>query len=342
MPEVSIVIPAYNRVELLYKSLLSCLNQTYRDFEIIVVDDGSEEDIREAIGLAEHRSGVSGLIRYIQQQRQGANVARNRGLNEAAGIFIQFLDSDDLLHPQKIEIQRKNLSEQPELDMVFGLDEYFCNRIGDMQVLWNTPNVPSYLDRFLWDDPVWHTGSPLWRSATVKRIGGWYERLICWQDWEFHIRALCRGITYHHVSKVLQYIRDHDQARSTNLASLMEREKSKLDAALSVANEIKRASLWTSGRGDALATFLISIAVNINRDGSSQLAKQAIGSAIKFAGQNKLRVSAVLMQQVLLLPRVGWLRNHEIIEIIYKLACRFKAIPRHDGYWKSVPSVGVE
>lgn len=342
MPEVSIVIPAYNRAGLLYESLMSCLKQTYQDFEIIVVDDGSEADIREAIKLAEHHSGVSGQVRYIQQPRRGANVARNRGVNEAAGIFIQFLDSDDLLHPQKVEIQREFLSEQPELDMVFGLDEWFHNRPGDMQLLWNTPNEPSYLDRFLWDDPVWNTGSPLWRSATVKRIGGWDERLICWQDWEFHIRALCRGITYHHVPKVLQYIRDHDQTRSTNLVSLMEREKSKLDAALSVVNEIKRASLWTSGRGDALATFLLSIAVNINRGGSSQLAKQSIGSAIKFAGQKKIRVSAVLMRLALLLPRVGWLRNHEKIEIVYKIACRFKTIPRHQSHWKSVPSAGLE
>ena len=284
MPDVSIIIPAYNRADLLRETLASCLVQTYRNSEVVVVDDGSEESIAQVVELVCLDFDVPSVVRYIRQPRLGGNAARNRGLREAMGEWIQFLDSDDLLHPDKINIQRQILFKKPDLDMVFGLDEYFHEYPGDMQVLWNIPTIQSDLDRFLWDDPVFHTGSPLWRRSALERIGPWDERLLCWQDWEFHIRALCRGIQYTHVPIVLQYIRDHDQVRSTNLAPLIDREQSKIQAALAVAHELKSAALWNTQRGDTLATFLLSIAVNLRQTGAVPLIECAIDKAVEYGG----------------------------------------------------------
>src|SRR5262245_37954744 len=106
MPDVSIIIPAYNRIDLLRETLVSCLIQTYQNYEVIVVDDGSEEDIAKAVELVCLDFDAPGVVRYIRQPHLGSNAARNLGLRETMGELIQFLDSDDLLHPDKIEIQR--------------------------------------------------------------------------------------------------------------------------------------------------------------------------------------------------------------------------------------------
>src|SRR5215469_7146364 len=94
MPDVSIIIPVYNRVELLRQTLTSCAIQTFGDCEILIVDDDSEEDVGSVIEWI--RSVFQGpcQLRHIRQPRRGAPAARNRGLREASGQFIQFLDSD--------------------------------------------------------------------------------------------------------------------------------------------------------------------------------------------------------------------------------------------------------
>jgi len=342
MAEVTIVIPAYNRAQLLRETLMSCFVQTYRDCQIIVVDDGSEEDIAGVVELAGVGFDLPRPVRYIRQPRLGASAARNHGLAKAAGELIQFLDSDDLLHPDKIEIQREALLRAPDLDMVFCQDQYFHHRPGDGQLLWNVANVvdvPSYLDRFLWDDPVWNTGSPLWRRAALERIGPWNEGLCCWQDWEFHIRALCRGIQYAHVPAVLQYIRDHDQTRSTNLAPLMGREQSKLEAALAVSSELRRAALWSPHRGDALATFLLSIAVNLSSIGTLKSIKRALERAAEYAESRKLRLTAKLMLATLPLLKIGRMGRRTPMGIVYRVAQKLWPMPTHESRWKNVASV---
>ena len=342
MPDVSIIIPAYNRTDLLRETLVSCLMQTYQNYEVIVVDDGSEEGIAKVVEIVCLDFHASGVVRYISQSHLGSNAARNRGLREAMGELIQFVDSDDLLHPDKIKIQRQILLKTPDLDMVFGLDEYFHDWPGDMQVLWNTPNKQSDLDRFLWDDPVFSAGSPLWRRSALERIGPWDERLLCWQDWEFHIRALCRGIQYTHVPIVLDYIRDHDQVRSTNLASLIDREQSKIEAALAVANEIKRAALWNPQHGDALATFLLSIAINLRASGALELIEHAIDKAVEYAGSLKLRLTARLMLVVIQLARKGGISHSFSMRLVCRLWQKLLSIPKHKCYWKTITPMSSE
>ena len=342
MPDVSIIIPAYNRTDLLRETLASCLIQTYQNYEVIVVDDGSEEGIAKVVELVCLDFDAPGVVRYIRQPHLGSNAARNLGLREAMGELIQFLDSDDLLHPDKIEIQRQILLKAPDLDMVFSLDEYFHDWPGDMQVLWNTPNIQSDLDRFVWNDAVFCTASPLWRRSALERIGPWDERLLCWQDWEFHIRALCRGIQYTHVPIVLHYIRDHDQVRSTNFTSLIDREQSKIEAALAVANELKRAALWNPQHGDALATFLLSIAVILRGSGALQLIEHAIDKAVEYAGSLKVRLTARLMLVVIQLARQGGISHSFSMRLVCGLWHKLLSIPKHKLYWKTIPSMPSE
>jgi hypothetical protein len=99
-PSISVVIPTYNRAEKVRRAIESVLAQTVRNLEIIVVDDGSSDETALVLERA-----FGNRIGYFAQPNQGASVARNRGIEEATGEWIAFLDSDDLWEPEKIEQQ---------------------------------------------------------------------------------------------------------------------------------------------------------------------------------------------------------------------------------------------
>ena len=103
-PLVSVIIPNYNRLSWLNKTIKSVENQTYRPLELIIVDDGSTDGSRELLRSWESTCNTSnGLFgKVFLQKNSGAPVARNRGLYESSGKYIVFLDSDDLLLPQKV------------------------------------------------------------------------------------------------------------------------------------------------------------------------------------------------------------------------------------------------
>src|SRR5262249_49148666 len=109
---VSVVIPAYNCAPLVREAIASALAQTAPPFEILVIDDGSTDDSRALI--AEFGSPV----RYVWKPNGGVSSARNRGLAEARGDLIAFLDADDLWHPDKLRRQVEVLLERPELGML--------------------------------------------------------------------------------------------------------------------------------------------------------------------------------------------------------------------------------
>lgn len=99
IPTVSVVIPTYNRAHLVGRAIQSVLNQTYQDFEIIVVDDGSTDNTEEVV-----KSFNDPRIRYIRHdQNRGGSAARNTGIKMARGEYIAFQDSDDEWLPEKLE-----------------------------------------------------------------------------------------------------------------------------------------------------------------------------------------------------------------------------------------------
>lgn len=109
MPTVSVIIPTCNRPELVKKAIRSVLNQTYQDFEIIVVDDGIKKRAEEAV-----KSFTDQRIRYIKHnQNRGGAAARNTGIRAAQGEFIAFLDDDDQWLPEKLEIQMEEFINTP-------------------------------------------------------------------------------------------------------------------------------------------------------------------------------------------------------------------------------------
>ncbi|OGP53024.1 MAG: hypothetical protein A2Y65_08950 [Deltaproteobacteria bacterium RBG_13_52_11] len=121
MPRVSAIIPTYNRKAFVLEAVDSVLSQTYGDYELIVVDDGSSDGTGEAL------KQYGKQLRYSYQANQGVSTARNRGLEFAQGEFVAFLDSDDLWLPKKLQIQVAFMDEHPEAQICY-TDEIWIRR----------------------------------------------------------------------------------------------------------------------------------------------------------------------------------------------------------------------
>src|SRR5258706_9894136 len=112
-PLVSVIIPTFNNAPYLVESLNSVLNQSFRNFEVLVIDDGSTDNTAEVL------QPYSASIRYIRQNNGGPSSARNRGLKEALGQFIAFQDSDDIWLADKLLFQMECFNQHPEVGVVF-------------------------------------------------------------------------------------------------------------------------------------------------------------------------------------------------------------------------------
>jgi glycosyltransferase involved in cell wall biosynthesis len=189
MPQVSIIIPAYNRSALISETLDSVLQQNYADWECLVVDDHSTDDTKEIIAdyaLKDNR------IKYILNKRsKGAQGARNTGVDEANGKYLIFLDSDDLLAGNCLYERLKFADQSDDFDFYCFATAVFASKPGDTNLMWNYINADETdLIRFLQFDIPWHTSGVLWKKQTVTHLNGWDEKLSCWQDWDIHIRAV--------------------------------------------------------------------------------------------------------------------------------------------------------
>jgi teichuronic acid biosynthesis glycosyltransferase TuaG len=121
MPRVSVIIPTYNRADLIGETIESVLNQTFDDFEIIIVDDGSTDSTKEAVRR------FDGPIKYLYQENRGRSCARNKGFEISCGDYICFLDSDDVLNPRMLDLQVSLLDSNASLGFVYS-DYQFINR----------------------------------------------------------------------------------------------------------------------------------------------------------------------------------------------------------------------
>ena len=121
-PLVTVVIPTYNRREYLPGALKSVRNQTYRNLEIIVVDDGSTDGTD---AMLKREQGIM----FLRQQNSGPSAARNTGIGAARGEFVAFLDSDDYWLPHKIELQMGRMLKNQRLGIV-GCASFICDREG--------------------------------------------------------------------------------------------------------------------------------------------------------------------------------------------------------------------
>ncbi len=190
---------------MLVEAVNSVLAQTLPDFEIIIVDDGSTDDTPDVARQLVDRH--AGRIRYVRQANAGPGAARNAGIAVARGEFIQFLDSDDLLAPEKFERQVALLDANPDRGVCY------CTTLRGkpMGKLAASARSDQTFDRILPDflfERGWSTLSTLWRRSACDSVGPWSPRRVM-EDWEFDCRAGLAGIRPIHCPEALAHVREH-------------------------------------------------------------------------------------------------------------------------------------
>jgi glycosyltransferase involved in cell wall biosynthesis len=211
-PFVSVVIPTYNRLRQLTIALESVLSQSYSNFEVIVVDDGSEDGTGESIeSLIGGRSVSAPTVRYVFQTNKGSSVARNRGIAEARGEWIAFLDSDDLWYPEKLEWQVRATEAYKDRCGACMTDAKLVNDSGLATTSFRETGrtyteeiglAENVVERLAWTfDHFWIT-SLLVRSELARQIGGFDPNIQFCEDHDFNFR-LSLATSFCYVNKVL-------------------------------------------------------------------------------------------------------------------------------------------
>ncbi len=203
---VSIIVPAYNRADLLGEALSSVFSQTYRDFEIIVIDDGSTDDTASVLQPLVKQ----GLIQYIYQKKQGVSAARNRGIIEANGQYIAFLDSDDLFEPEKLDIQVKYLQNHPEVGLVHsGFTKFDHTRydLGYRDTSWFSGQI--YPQILLYWTTLMAIDTVLVVKKVFDSVGSFDTSLSIGEDLDMW-RRISRKYPFGFVDKSLARVRVHE------------------------------------------------------------------------------------------------------------------------------------
>ena len=180
-PLVSVVIPAYNRADTLADAIESAKAQTYNEIEIVVVDDGSTDETPQ---LIENYPNV----KYHRQKNRGANAARNMGVERSEGVFVAFLDADDLWKPKKIEQQVNEFDKATEKCGLVHTGIEIRDFSGDVIDQVTLPDVKNSKRRLLLGNYIGTFSSILVYKRIFDEIGHLNEGLPSWQDWEFYLR----------------------------------------------------------------------------------------------------------------------------------------------------------
>lgn len=201
---ISVIIPTYNYGNFLGETLTNILEQSYENWECLIVDDGSTDNTKEVV---QNFSNKDKRFKYLYQAHRGPSAARNKGLRNSKGAFIQLLDSDDKIETHKLKFQVRELLADPSIDIIYGGVRYFNTK---------NPNIRHFdLDGKLdkswmpeisgngWDilpylitNNIMVINAPVFRSSIIQKIGYFDEELGAVEDWDFWLRGAMKNIYF--------------------------------------------------------------------------------------------------------------------------------------------------
>ena len=192
MPLISVVIPVFNGEKTIKETIDSVLKQTFTDFELIVINDGSQDLTVEVVEKIQ-----DSRIQVYSYQNAGLAASRNRGIDRSTGEYIAFIDADDMWTPDKLEAQFNALKSHPEAAVAYSwtdyIDEYsqFLGKGGHITV---NGNIYPHL---LLTDLLENGSNPLIRKQAFIEVGNFDESLRAAEDWDMLLRL---AIRYHFIA----------------------------------------------------------------------------------------------------------------------------------------------
>ena len=185
MIKFSIVIPLYNKENYIEKTLHSVLNQSYLNYEVIIVNDGSTDKSVDVVNQFSNKK-----IKIINQSNQGASSARNRGIAEASNQWIALLDADDIWLKNHLKELEKTINLLPKADMVGNAYEIILHKTFHKKPIYSKslPCVPAYIDNYFsysLIDRLFITPAIAFKKNKFENVGGFDPNIISGQDTEF-------------------------------------------------------------------------------------------------------------------------------------------------------------
>ncbi len=205
-PEVSVVIPVYNCDRYIVQAVESILNQTYSAYEVIVIDDGSQDNTYHVLKPYKHK------IRYVYQENQGVSVARNHGIELSHGEFVAFLDADDVFLPDKLATQLAVFLAHPNLDIVqSGWRRVNQNgeTLIDVEPWEQVPQLD--LESWLRWKPFGTMGTLMFRRESLQQVGGFEPGLTHAEDVDLILRLCLNGCQSDWLRQPTVCYRQHDR-----------------------------------------------------------------------------------------------------------------------------------
>lgn len=200
-PIVSIIVPCYKQAHFLAEALQSVIDQTYQDWECIIVNDGSPDDTER---IALHWCTRDSRFQYLKKENGGLSSARNAGITRSAGEYILPLDADDILHREYLALLVPELQQNPSLAIVSCYSNFFIENSSN--IIHQQKPVGTTYHALLYENNMMATS--LYHKKYWVEVGGYDENMKHgFEDWEFWIAITKKGREYKFVEKFLFYYR---------------------------------------------------------------------------------------------------------------------------------------
>lgn len=211
---ISVIIPCYNSEAFVGRAIESVLRQTYTNYEIILVDNNSSDNTVKI--LYSYAKKYDNLIRVFHEYKKGAPAARNKGLSEARGEWIQFLDSDDELLPEKLQYQIA-LTKKSDVDLVIG-NCYKRKFFGNKWHKWIQRSETKDAWKGLLRSRLGNTCANLWNRKAVLAVDGWNENMSSSEEYDLMFRLLKNNarISWSPLPLLIVHMSDNSVNRSFN------------------------------------------------------------------------------------------------------------------------------
>jgi len=213
MPLVSVIIPTFNRFALLHRAVESVLKQSERDFQLVIVDDGSTDNTSQYL---EKLTGVQ-ILRL--DKNYGVSKARNAGVGISNGEWIAFLDSDDFWHPDKLKIQLKWLADNPQYDIMQTNEIWIRNGVRV-----NPPKTHKKICGDIFNQSVERCmitpSSVIMKRSLFDLSGGFDEKMRACEDYDLWLRITCKFHAGLEPKNLLTRYGGHDDQLSSSIEAL--------------------------------------------------------------------------------------------------------------------------
>lgn len=303
MATVDIIIPAYNAAHFLPKALDSVIAQTFSDWRILLIDDGSQDRTAEVV--APYRERLGDRLLYVHKQNGGLAAARNTAIQHATAEFLALLDADDIWLPNRLEAAVRRFQGHPEIGIVYG----FVTRIDQDGRLLDTfatrnahaeGHVARYIYQRTLDLPC---PTITFRRVCVEQVGGFDESMRATEDRDLWLR-IAQKFEVALVPEIVAYYRVSAQAMTTDSDRMLQAQRKFLDKHVGTPN----CGAWQ--RSIALGQAYRQRAETLS---DRKQRKEAIESALKAVAYNPLDRTTLKATLAVFLRAAGW-RAHAPID----------------------------